>query len=52
MFNSLKIYKHKVISLEAVCQSLSSLNYSGGQGVDEPGDFAQKGDTLEVFPVN
>ncbi len=52
MFNSLKIYKHKAISIEAVCQSLSSLNYSGGQGVAEPGDFAQKGDTLEVFPAN
>jgi transcription-repair coupling factor (superfamily II helicase) len=52
MFNSLKIYKHKAISIESVCQALSNLNYSGGQGVDEPGDFAQKGDTLEVFPVN
>jgi transcription-repair coupling factor (superfamily II helicase) len=52
MFNSLKIYKHKVVSIEAVCQSLSNLNYNGGQGVDEPGDFAQKGDTLEIFPVN
>ncbi|MCF7893890.1 MAG: DEAD/DEAH box helicase [Candidatus Omnitrophica bacterium] len=38
--------------MEAVCQGLSKLNYSGGQGVDEPGDFAQKGDTLEIFPVN
>jgi transcription-repair coupling factor (superfamily II helicase) len=52
MFDSLKIYKHKVISIEAICQSLSNLNYNGGQGVDEPGDFAQKGDTLEVFPAN
>lgn len=52
MFDSLKIYKHKAISIEAICQSLSSLNYSGGQGVAEPGDFAQKGDTLEVFPAN
>ncbi|MCF7872849.1 MAG: DEAD/DEAH box helicase, partial [Candidatus Omnitrophica bacterium] len=28
------------------------LNYNGGQGVNEPGDFAQKGDTLEIFPAN
>ncbi|MCF7916470.1 MAG: DEAD/DEAH box helicase [Candidatus Omnitrophica bacterium] len=52
MFDSLKIYKHKAISIEAVCQALSNLNYSGGQGVNEAGDFAQKGDTLEVFPAN
>ncbi len=52
MLDLLKIYKHKVISIEEFCRSLSSLNYKGSQGAAEPGDFAQKGDTLELFPVN
>ncbi|MFO8052584.1 MAG: CarD family transcriptional regulator [Candidatus Omnitrophota bacterium] len=52
MLDSLKIYKHKAISIESVCQALSNLNYRGGQGVAESGDFAQKGDTLELFPAN
>lgn len=52
MLDSFKIYKHKSISIEQVCQNLAKLHYSRGQGVAEPGDFAVKGDTLELFPVN
>lgn len=52
MLDSFKIYKHKVISIDQVCKALVKLGYNRLQGVTESGDFALKGDTLEVFPVN
>lgn len=52
MSDLLKIYKHKVISISQACQSLVKSGYRRGEGVNEPGDFALKGDTLELFPVN
>ncbi len=52
MLDSFKIYKHKAISVDQACQDLARIGYSRVQGVSDPGDFALKGDTLEIFPVN
>ncbi len=52
MLNSFKIYRHKVISIEEACFNLTQLKYNRVQQVGEPGDFALKGDTLELFPIN
>jgi len=52
MFETLKIYNHKDISIEDVAQMLVRLGYRRQTAVSEEGDFAIKGDTLELFPVN
>jgi len=52
MFNTLKIYTNKELSLEAVSQELVTLGYRRVDEVLEEGDFSLRGDTLEVFPVN
>jgi len=52
MFETLKIYTHKEISLEDIIEKLAHLEYHRQEAVSEEGDFSVKGDTLEVFPVN
>lgn len=52
MFESLKIYTHKEIALEAVINRLMELGYRRVDDTFEEGDFSLKGDTLEVFPAN
>jgi len=52
MFDTLKIYTHKEISLEATLKELVSFRYRKVDEVFEEGDFSLHGDTLEVFPVN
>ncbi|MBU1121551.1 MAG: DEAD/DEAH box helicase [Candidatus Omnitrophota bacterium] len=52
VFNTLKIYIHKKISLEEVNRTLIELKYKRVNQVLEEGDFSVRGDTLEVFPVN
>jgi transcription-repair coupling factor (superfamily II helicase) len=52
MFDTLKLYSHKEISLEEVETKLVSLGYRRVLEVLEEGDFSLRGDTLEIFPVN
>lgn len=52
MFDTLKIYTHKEISLEAVIEALTKLEYRRVDDVLEEGDYSVKGDLLEIFPVN
>ncbi len=52
MFETVKIYTHKEISLEDIIEKLAHLGYRRQEAVSEEGDFSVKGDTLEVFPVN
>jgi transcription-repair coupling factor (superfamily II helicase) len=52
MFDTLKIYTHKEISLQEVQKNLIELGYRRVEEVTEEGDFSLKGDTLEIFPAN
>ncbi|MDD5195971.1 MAG: CarD family transcriptional regulator, partial [Candidatus Omnitrophica bacterium] len=52
MFDTLKIYTHKAISLEEVETKLIELGYRRVTEALEEGDFSLHGDTLEIFPVN
>lgn len=52
MFDTIKIYRNKEISLEEVISQLTSLGYLRQDNVSEEGDFSLKGDTLEIFLVN
>jgi len=52
MFDTLKIYINKIISLEEVKAKLIELGYKNVDEVFLEGDFSLKGDTLEVFPTN
>ena len=52
MFNTLKIYRHKELSLKQVISELVSLGYCRVDAVLEEGDFTLRGDTLELYPVN
>lgn len=52
MFDTLKIYTNKALSLDATNQELVTLGYRRVDEVLEEGDFSVRGDTLEVFPVN
>jgi len=52
VFNTLKIYRHKELSLKQVISELVSLGYCRVDAVLEEGDFTLRGDTLELYPVN
>jgi len=52
VFETLKIYIHKTISLQSVVASLVSLGYVRVDEAWQEGDFSVMGDVLEVFPVN
>ena len=52
MFNTLKIYKRKELSLKQVITKLVTLGYCRVEAVSEEGDFTLRGDTLELYPVN
>ncbi|MEI8349988.1 MAG: DEAD/DEAH box helicase [Candidatus Omnitrophota bacterium] len=52
MFDTLKIYTQKEISLAAVQERLCQLGYRRVDEVLEEGDFSLRGDTLELLPVN
>ena len=52
MFDTLKIYTHKSISIDDVVSKLSNLKYRRVDQVSEEGDFSLKGDILQVWPVN
>jgi transcription-repair coupling factor (superfamily II helicase) len=52
MFDTLKIYTNKAVSLDAINQELITLGYRRVDEVLEEGDFSLHGDTLEIFPVN
>ena len=52
MFETLKIYTDKSISLTSASASLASLGYCRTDETAEVGDFSVLGDVLEIFPVN
>jgi len=52
MFETLKIYTHKVISMHEIKETLVRFGYQGVREVAEEGDFATRGDVLEVFCAN
>jgi transcription-repair coupling factor (superfamily II helicase) len=52
MFETLKVYTHKEISLQEVITKLVQLGYRRQDSVGEEGDFSVKGDILEIFPSN
>ncbi|MBU2437291.1 MAG: excinuclease ABC subunit B, partial [Candidatus Omnitrophica bacterium] len=52
MFDTLKIYTHKEISLQETIEKIVQLGYRRVDEVNEEGDFSLRGDTLEIFPVN
>ncbi|MDP2923051.1 MAG: CarD family transcriptional regulator [Candidatus Omnitrophota bacterium] len=52
MFDTLKIYTHKEISLDQVEKKIIELGYRRVDEVLEEGDFSLKGDTLEIHPIN
>jgi transcription-repair coupling factor (superfamily II helicase) len=52
VFETLKIYTDKSISLTSASASLASLGYRRTDETAEVGDFSVLGDVLEIFPVN
>jgi transcription-repair coupling factor (superfamily II helicase) len=52
MFDTLKIYTRKEISLTETVSNLAQYGYSRVDDVAEEGDFSVKGDILEVFPAS
>ncbi|MDD5069533.1 MAG: helicase-related protein [Candidatus Omnitrophica bacterium] len=52
MFDTLKLYVKKEISIEAVVNALGGFKYKRVDAVFEEGDFSLRGDVLEIFPVN
>ena len=52
MFETLKLYTQKEISLDEVVRQVAHLGYKRVDQVLEEGDFSLRGDTLEIFPVN
>lgn len=52
MFDTLKLYTHKQLSLDNVVDQLIELGYHRSAEISEEGDFSLHGDTLEILPVN
>jgi len=52
VFETLKLYTQKEISLDEVVRQIAHLGYRRVDQVYEEGDFSLRGDTLEIFPVN
>ncbi|MCX5714001.1 MAG: transcription-repair coupling factor [Candidatus Omnitrophica bacterium] len=50
MFRSLKIYLDGDIDLESLCQSLLDFGYRRQPSVAEEGDFARRGNIVDIFP--
>ncbi len=50
MFRSLKIYLDGDIDLESFCQGLLDFGYKRQASVAEEGDFARRGNIIDVFP--
>ncbi len=51
MFESLKLYKEEAVDLDGIHGRLVDFGYRRQLTVAEEGDFAQRGDILDVFPV-
>ncbi len=52
MFNTLKLYLNKELSLVNTEKALCDLGYRRCDEIAEEGDFSVRGDTLQIFPVN
>jgi len=52
VFNTLKLYKNKELSLATAERALCDLGYLRAEQAAVEGDFSVRGDTLEVFPIN
>ncbi|PIU41529.1 MAG: transcription-repair coupling factor [Candidatus Omnitrophica bacterium CG07_land_8_20_14_0_80_42_15] len=51
MFESIKIYKNQSLILEELFGELLDYGYRRVAKVEEEGDFAVKGDVIEIFPL-
>jgi transcription-repair coupling factor (superfamily II helicase) len=52
MFKILKLYKGQEIKLEELNASLVDFTYSRQEQVQEEGEFARRGEILDIYPVN
>lgn len=52
MFKILKLYKGQEIKLEELNASLVDFAYSRQEQVQEEGEFARRGEILDIYPVN
>ncbi|MFA5260864.1 MAG: CarD family transcriptional regulator, partial [Candidatus Omnitrophota bacterium] len=52
MFRSLKLYVDQTINLDEILEELVHFHYRKVRDVQGEGDFAYRGEVLDVFPVN
>ena len=52
MLTSLKLLVGQSIAVEEVLRTLTQFKYTKSHTVFTPGEFSQKGEVLDVFPVN
>lgn len=52
MFRSLKLYVEQTIGIEEIIAELTALRYRRANTVIQEGDFAQRGEIIDIFPAN
>ena len=52
MFNTIKIYKDKVINLESLLAELVDFDYEHCEKISEKGNFSTRGGIIDIFPTN
>ena len=52
MFRSLKLYVEQTIDVEEIIAELASFQYRRANEVVQEGDFSQRGEVIDIFPVN
>lgn len=52
MFRSLKLYVEQTIDVEEIIAELAAFHYRRAKEVVQEGDFCQRGEVLDIFPVN
>ena len=52
MFHSLKLYVDQVIDQETLLNDLVVFRYQKAHNVIQEGDFTQRGEIIDVFPIN
>ena len=52
MFRSLKLYVEQTIDIEEIIAELTALHYRRANTVIQEGDFAQRGEVIDIFPAN
>lgn len=51
MFKSIKLFIGQSVDINEIIQDLIAFKYEKTQHVFEPGEFAQRGEVLDIFPV-